>query len=178
MRLHVSFLAALAASGLCLVAPAMDARTVVIPDGTEVRIILKERLSSATAELDQKVRFEVAEDVIVGNVTVIHAGAQAWGHVIERRKRGKFGKNGKLNFTVDFVKAVDGRNIRLSGTKRREGDNEYAKAGVIAYLTSGVGGLFVKGKDVEVDAGTEWTIYVDGDRRINLGSPLQRAVMD
>ena len=162
MKLRSVVLAALAV----MVTIPVAAVEILIPDGTEVRIILQERLSSATAEPDQKVRFQVAEDVIVNGTTVINAGAQAWGQVVEVRKRGKFGKSGKLNFTVDFVKAMNGQNLRLSGIRRREGNNDYAKAGAVAYLTSGIGGLFIKGKDIEINAGTEWTLYIDGDRRL------------
>lgn len=159
-------LAVLAALVVVVMFPVVVSAAVTIPDGTEIRLILQERLTSATAEVDQKVRLEVAEDVFVNNVVVIKAGAQAWGHVVEARKRGRFGKNGKLNFTIDFVKSTDGQNIRLREIKKREGNNDYVKAGVVTYLT-GIGGVFVKGKDVEIEAGTEWTIYIDGDRRLS-----------
>ena len=43
----------------------------------------------------------------------------------------------------------------------------FVKAGVLTYFT-GIGGLFIKGKDVTVDAGTEYPIYIDGERRITL----------
>jgi len=148
---------------------------VTVPDGTEVRLILKERMSSATAEQDQKVRFEVAEDVKLRGVTIIRAGAQAWGTVIETRRKGKFGKNGKLNFTIDFVKLVDDQNLRLSGAKSREGQNEYVKAGILTYATGGIGGLFVKGKDIEINAGTEYVLYTNGDRHLEIDMVLAAA---
>lgn len=50
-----------------------------------------------------------------------------------------------------------------------EGDDSYSKAGVVTLLADPLGFL-VKGKNVEIDAGAEYTIFVDGDRTIKLGA--------
>ena len=149
------------------IAPPAAVGQVLIPDGTEVRLRLLERLTSATAHVDQRVRFEAADDVLVNDKAVIPMGAQAWGVVIETEKKKSFGRSGKLNFTIDYVKAVDGQNIRLRTTKARHGDENYVKAGVLTYLLLPAG-FFVKGKDVEIPAGAEYTIFIDGERRITL----------
>ncbi|OHB17765.1 MAG: hypothetical protein A2734_02815 [Parcubacteria group bacterium RIFCSPHIGHO2_01_FULL_40_30] len=153
--------------------PSSAVGQLTIPDGVEVRLRLTERLTSATARVDQRVRFEVAEDVLVNDKVVIPMGAQASGAVIEAQKKKSFGRAGKLNFTIDYVKAVDGQNIRLRTTKERKGDESYVKAGVITYL-AGPFGLLVKGKEVEIPAGIEYTIFIDGERRINLKPTAER----
>lgn len=141
---------------------------VTIPDGTEVRLRLIQRMSSATAKVNDTVRFEVMNDVAVGGRTVIAAGASATGTVVEAAPKRSFGRSGKLNFTIDAVKAVDDDNIRLRSTKENQGDNSFGKAGVVGLLAGPFAG-FVRGKDVEIETGTEYTIYIDGDRRISLG---------
>jgi hypothetical protein len=140
---------------------------IVIPDGTEVRLRLLEALSSATARVDERVRFEVSDDVVVNGTIVIAQGAQAWGTVIVGQKKKSFGRRGKLDFSIDYVKAIHDQNIRVRATKQRQGDESYVKAGVITYL-AGPFGMLVKGKDVELAAGSEYAIFIDGDRRINL----------
>lgn len=146
---------------------------VVIPDGTEVRLQLVERVSSATARVGEKIRLEVAEDVKVGDRIVIAQGAPASGTVTVAEPRKSFGRRGKLDFTIDSVKTVDDQPVRLRVTKRAEGGERYLATGVVTYFTL-VGGVFVKGKDVEVDTGTQYVIYIDGDRRLG-GSSLAAA---
>ena len=140
---------------------------VVLPDGTEVKLRLLKTISSETARVGDRVDFEVVEDVVVDEVTVIQKEAKARGEVIEARKKKSFGRKGKLNFTIEIVEAVDGQNIRLRSTKSFEGDEQYGKAAVVTILT-GPFGWFVKGKNIEVLAGEQYTIYINGDRRINL----------
>lgn len=141
-----------------------------IPDGTEIRLRLLEAVSSKTAKVDDKLRLEAVDDVKVNGSVVIAQGAKAVGTVTEARGKKSFGRAGHLNFILDVVKAVDGQNIKLrTGSKRVQGDESFVKAGVVTYLTGPFGAL-VKGKDVEINAGTEYTIYIDGDRKINVGA--------
>ncbi|MDA2937719.1 hypothetical protein MYX75_05585, partial [Acidobacteria bacterium AH-259-A15] len=145
----------------------MSRTEVVLRDGTEVKLRLVKTVSSETARVGDRVDFEVVEDVMVDGVTVIQEGAKARGEVIEARKKKSFGRRGKLNFTIEVVEAVDGQHIRLRTTKELEGDEQHGKAAVVTILT-GPFGWFVKGKNIEVPAGEEYTIYINGDRRINL----------
>lgn len=149
-----------------LIAPT-SVKEVVLRDGTEVRMRLKNRITSATAKVDEPVYFEAAEDVKVDDVVVIAASALGRGHVLEVNKKKSFGRRGKLNFSIDVVKTVDGQNVPLRVTRSREGDESYVKTGVVVYLAGPFGAL-VKGKDVEIEAGSEYVIYINGDRRFSL----------
>lgn len=140
---------------------------VTLQDGSEVRLRLLKSISSATARVDDRVEFEAIEDVSVKDVVVIKKGATATGRVTEAQGKKSFGRRGKLNFTVDSVKGVDGQNIRLRATRETKGDESYGKAGVVTIIAGPFGAL-VKGKDVELSAGTEYIIYIDGDRTIKL----------
>lgn len=144
-------------------------REVTLRDGTEITLRLLKPVSSATARVEDRVEFEATEDVLADGVLVIETGSRAWGSVIQARKKKSFGRRGKLDFTIDYVKAVDGQNVRLRATREIQGDDKYGKAGVITLLT-GPFGFFVKGKNVDVPAGTEYTIFIDGDRTLKLKS--------
>ena len=138
---------------------------ITIPDGTEVKLVLKNPVSSATARQEQRIEFTASEQVVVHGVTVIEKGAPAVGHVTEAQPAKGFGRKGKLNFSIDTVRATSGENIRLRSSKTATGSDSYGKAGVVTLLTGPLGAL-VKGKDIEVPAGTEFTIYIDGDRKV------------
>ena len=140
---------------------------VTLADGTQVTLRLLKAVSSATAKVEERVDFEATEDVTADGVVVIKKGAAAWGKVIQAKPKKSFGRSGKLDFTIDYVKAVDGQNLNLRSTREIKGDDSYGKAGVVTLL-AGPLGFFVKGKNVEIDAGAEYTIFVDGDRMIQL----------
>lgn len=141
---------------------------VTLADGTEVTLRLFKGVSSATARVEERVDFETAKDVMVDGVVVIKKGAPAWGKVIRASPKKSFGRSGKLDFTIDYVKAVDGQNLNLRSTRNIKGDDIYGKVGVVTLLAASPLGFLVKGKNVEVEAGAEYTIFVDGDRMITL----------
>jgi hypothetical protein len=141
-----------------------------LKDGTEVKLRLVSTVSSSTAKVGDRVDFEASDDIVIDGIVVIQKGAAGRGEVTEARKKKSFGRSGKLNFTIDSVKAVDGQNIRLRSTKELKGEESYGKAGVVTIL-AGPFGAFVKGKDIDVPAGTEYAIYIDGDRKIELRQP-------
>lgn len=138
-------------------------RTVKIPDATPLRLSLMDRLNSATNEVDDPIDFEVTDDVKVGDVVVFPRGTPARGHVVEVEPKGRLGRAGKLNFSVDNVKAPDGTNVRLRATSLRKGEE---KSGLLSPLF-----LIMGGKDVNIPKGTKFNAYVDGDREVGLSVP-------
>ena len=148
-------------------AEAPSGNEVILADGTEVILRLLKSVSSATAKVEERVDFETAKDVMADGVVVIEEGAPAWGKVIQAKPKKSFGRKGKLDFTIDYVKSIDGQNLNLRNTREIKGDDSYGKAGMVTLL-AGPLGFLVKGKNVEIDAGAEFTIFVDGDRTILL----------
>lgn len=146
-----------ATTAMAAVAPT---RTVKLGDGEKVRLIQMEDISSSTANQGDRVQLAVAEDLKVGDVVVVAKGATAAGTISEAKKKGMLGKGGKLTMSLDFVKAVDGQNIRIRATSGREGDDKLGKTVAIAIL-AGPFALLVKGKDAASTKGTEYTAYID-----------------
>ncbi len=81
------------------------------------------------------------------------------------------GRAGKLNFTLDHVKAPDGSNVRLRASTIRKGDD---KTGTVIVGTVLLSPLFLimRGKDVSIPRGTTIAAYVDGDREIAMPSAV------
>jgi hypothetical protein len=137
------------------------------PDGEKVRLILADDISSAHANRGDRVSFTVAEDFKVGDAVIISKGASASGTVTEAKKKGMLGQGGRLLMSIDQVKAVDGQNVRLRATSGREGDDKLGKTIAVAVL-AGPFALLVKGKDIVVTKGTEYTAYIDENREIGV----------
>ena len=141
-------------------------KTIKIRDATLVRLSLKDSLTSATNRIDDPVRFEVTEDVKVGDLVVIPEGSTASGHVVEARPKAAFGRSGKLNFTVDHVEAPDGTSVRLRATSTQKGEDTSASLLMAPFN-------LVLGKDISIPKGTQFNTYVDGDQEITLGTPAR-----
>jgi hypothetical protein len=80
------------------------------------------------------------------------------------------GRAGKLNFSLDYVKAPDGTNVRLRATSARKGQDKTGTVIVGSVLVSPLF-LIMHGKDVNIPKGTNFNAYVDGDREVTLGGP-------
>jgi len=141
---------------------------VKLRDGEKVRLILMDDISSSTANTGDRVNFTVGEDIKVGETIVISKGSVAVGAIAEAQKKKMLGRGGKLTMRMEYVKAVDGQNVRIRATAGREGDDQVGKTVVVAVL-AGPFAVLVKGKDVVANKGTEYAAYVDEDKEIVLG---------
>jgi hypothetical protein len=161
------FLAAYGLTALAAIGQTTPEKTLKIPDGTIVQVIITEPLSSNTSHSNDPVHFEAGEDVKVGDVVVITKGAEGVGHVITAEKSGRWGKGGMLDYSLDYIKAVDGTNVRLRASSSSGTPNKYS-AGA---LMLGLSGAFKHGKKINVEKGAKMSAYVDGDREIKAINP-------
>jgi hypothetical protein len=138
---------------------AVPPEKLVLKEGTDVDLKFAQDLSSKTAQDDDPVSLVLDQDIKVGDVVVIKAGAKAVGTITHARKAGMMGKAGELNMRLDYLITDTGR-LRLRGTKGKEGEG---KAGTAVALTVLFGpiGLIKHGKNVEIKQGTPLLAYTD-----------------
>ena len=136
--------------------------TIEIPDATLVHLSLHDSLSSATNKLADSVQFQVTADVKVGQLVVIAKGSIASGHVAVVKPKTMLGRSGKLEFTVDHVKAADGSDVRLRASSTRT--SEQTSSSLLAVPFN----LVLGGKDVNIPKGTQFNSYVDGDQKFTM----------
>jgi len=141
-------------------APAPAAK-LLLKEGTDVKLKFADNLSSKTANEGDPVNLVLAEDLKVGDVVVVKAGANATGEVTNAKKAGMMGKGGELNLRLEHLKAGDQR-VRLRGSKGKEGEGKVGTAVALTVLFGPIG-LIKHGKNVEVKAGTPLAAYVDED---------------
>jgi len=146
----------------------LQAADLTIPDGTLVKISINSSLSSKTAKQGEMVKFSVVDPVKIGKTTVIEKGALAQAQITEVRGPGKFGRNARLKMNFLFVMNKKGKQVPVTlgeeaaKINKQEGYAIGASAG--GFLLLGpiglVGGVFVKGKHVDIDKGTELFVEV------------------
>jgi hypothetical protein len=153
--------AALAIGMSGYVFPQQAPGALMLKEGIDVKLKFAEDISSKTATTDDPVTLTLDEDLKVGDVVVVKAGAKAYAIVSNTKKAGMLGKGGELNIRLDYLKA-DSAKIKLRGTKARQGEDKTTTAIVLTVLLGPVG-LIKHGKDIEVKSGTPLTAFVADD---------------
>ena len=180
-RISATFLAFLASSTVLVprtllgqgTQPVAQSGSPRLEDGTPVKIRLSHTISSATAQDNDRVDFEVLDEVKVGNLLVIPKGSIAWGTVTEAQAKRRMGRAGKLDVTIDSVRLANGDKAALRGVKDVKGGGHTGAMTGAMVATSLVMWpaapffLFMHGKDVTIPQGTELTVYVNGDLPID-----------
>jgi PEGA domain len=146
-----------------------------LEDGTPLKIRLSRTLSSASAQVDERVDFDVLDEVKVGDLVVIPKGSIAWGTVTEAQPKRRMGRGGKLDVNIDSVRLVNGDKAALRGVKEGKGGGHTgAMTGAIVATSLIVWPaapffLFMHGKDITIPKGTELSVYINGDVPIDPG---------
>jgi hypothetical protein len=144
-----------------------------IPEDTPLRLRLAQSLSSGTAKVDDKVDFEVVEGIKVGNILAIPQGSTAIGTVTEAKTKKSFGRAGKLNVNIDYVRLANGDKVALrtvkggSGGSRTKAVTGAVVATSIIFFPAAPLFFFVKGKNITIPKGTEITAFVAADTPID-----------
>ena len=161
-----------------LIAAAIASAQVTIPDGTKIRVRLEQAISSGTADEGQAVDLSVTEAVKVGDETVIPEGARVTGTITLAQEKRHMGRAGKLDFSIERVRAADGEWVPLRYTvTKKSGGSHAVSTGV---LTAGAAVLFwpaapafllIKGKDVTVNKGAVFETFTDRDHVMSSAQP-------
>lgn len=140
-----------------------------LSEDTPVKLKLTRTMSSKDAKVDEKVDFEVLEDIKVGDVVVVQHGAMAIATVTEAHPKRTMGRAGKLNINIDYVQLVDGEKVPLRAVKGGSGGTHTGAmtgaivATSIVFFPAAPFFLFMHGKDITIPKGTEITAYVAAD---------------
>ena len=138
----------------------------VLRAGAEVPLRMLETINSNNKSLREgaRIRLEVAQAVMLGNSVVIPSGSVATAEVTEVRRKGMWGKSGRIEARMLNVRVGD-RLIRLSGTFDDKGVT--GTAGVVtAIALVPVAGFFVTGTSANIPAGAGVKAFLDEDLRI------------
>lgn len=156
-----------AAVGFALVCSAAFGQ-ILIPDGTKIRLRLDQTISSATADEGQTVELSVTEAIKVDGQVVIPEGARATGNIVQAQAKRRMGRAGKLDFSVERVRAGDGEWIPVRySINKKNGDSKAVSTGII---TAGVAVVFWPaapfvllrhGKDVTINKGVIFDVFTD-----------------
>lgn len=152
----------------------LDTKRVSLPAQSLVKIALLKTVDSGKAQVGDVINYRVTEDVVVDGRIVIPAGIIGHAKVTEVSSAGRLGKDGRI--VVDFgrIASLDGTNVQLRVDERATQENKSLElaagasmAGIVLLGPVGlVGGYFIKGKDVKIEANAQF--YVETERAVPL----------
>lgn len=155
---------------------------VTVPDGTKLRVRLDQTISSASAEAGQTVELSVTEAVKINGDVAIPEGARVTGTITQAQEKRRMGRAGKLDFSVERVRAIDGEWIPLRYTlSKKTGQSDATRNGII---TAGVAVVFwpaaplvllAKGKDVTINKGVTFDVFTDSDHLVKTRAAMAPA---
>jgi hypothetical protein len=146
----------------------------VLEDGTPVRLRLSQTVSSADAHVNDRVEFEVLEEVRVAGVLVIAKSATALGTVTEAQSKRRMARGGKLEIVMDSVRLTNGQRASLRAVKDAKGGGHTGgmTIGIVAtgllFWPAAPLFLLIHGKDISIPKGTEVPTFVNGNLPIEL----------
>tara|TARA_R110000850_G_scaffold271837_1_gene406517 strand:- start:162 stop:803 length:642 start_codon:yes stop_codon:yes gene_type:complete len=143
--------------------PALATSNAILRAGTPVALSMMEEITTKdkAAKVGQRFMLEVSAPVEVNGVTVIPAGTPAWGELVGVRNKGMWGKSGKLDAKLLFLR-VNGRQIRLTGSFDDKGVT--GTAGVVgAIALVPIAGFFMTGTSALLPKGGVVSGFVDED---------------
>ena len=141
------------------------AATVNLREGTKVRLKLRHLITTENVSEDDKVSFEVVEDVLAEGQVAIAKGALAAGAVTRVKGAGnKKAKDASVTFRITNVQSVENQGIGLrmvlqKGKKSGPADYEVEEESAIPGLA---------GRVVGAEQGREYTAYTDADYKIKI----------
>ncbi|MGA7624535.1 MAG: PEGA domain-containing protein [Candidatus Acidiferrales bacterium] len=139
-----------------------------------MKLRFAQTVSSADAHVDDRVEFEVLEDIKVSDVLIVPKGGIAWGTVTEAEPKRRMARGGKLEIVMDSVRLTDGEKAALRATKEVKGGGHTGgmTAGIVAtgllFWPAAPFFLFMHGKDISIPKGTELPTFVSGNFSLDL----------
>lgn len=140
------------------------AQSVVLPEGTELKLQFNERLSSATNRQGDTFTISLTQPITLADGTVIPAGFRGRGEVTAAEKRGFMGRAGDLSVRLEYLRIGTTR-VGVRANRTSEGQGALGSTVVLTVLFGPLG-LLKRGKDIDIPRGQEITAFVDSPATI------------
>ena len=150
-----------------------ETTTAMLTAGTRIPLVMTETISSdrkggRKVNVGELINLKVQADVtdIDGNI-LVKQGTLVSGTITTSVKRKAAGTKGKLSFSVEFIKSIDGQSVPVNLNFSFDGKSKTGVAvGAAAVVALPL--LLIKGKPAIVQEGQTFNALVVGDKKINL----------
>ncbi len=165
----------------------------IVASGTALKVVLQQALSTKTAQAEDPVVAELAEDVSVDGDVLLPSGSEVRGHVVSAQRSGRVKGRARLVVAFDEVRAsgrsykidatgVDvtagsskGKDAKIAGGAAAagtvigaiaDGGSGALKGGLLGGAAGGAAVLATRGVEVELPSGSRHTITLRKSLRL------------
>ncbi len=169
------------------VAPSAPAfKLITVPAGTTLNVRLSNAVGSDTSDIEDSVRGKIATDVVVDGLTVIPAGSDISGSVIDAQRSGRVKGRASVAFRFDRIEVRDETSRIQTSSVAREADadtrDDLKKGGIGAGIGAIVGGVAggKKGAAIGAGVGGAGTVMATRGKEVHLpaGSRVRVTLRD
>ena len=137
-----------------------------MPANTLVKVSLVTPVNAKHLKAGDRIEIQAEEDVIENGRMLFAKGAPGYGEVVKVRQAAVFGRDAEVQIDFKTMRTMDGTDVAMTlgeASKEKMQSMAYAAGASIAGIAllgpiGIIGGAFVKGKNVDLPAGTE--IYI------------------
>ena len=142
-----------------------------VPANTLAKVALVTPVNAKNIRVGDVIEYTAAEDIVSNGMLLFAKGAKGVGEVTKVIRAQNFGRDAKVVIDFKYLTAIDGTEVPMILGKESEEMMEHMAmaagasiAGIVLLGPIGViGGAFVKGKNVDLPAGTELFIQTRDD---------------
>jgi hypothetical protein len=134
-----------------------------------VHFVFAQEVTSAKAEIGDKIPLTLADDLVFNGATLARKGASATVSIMQVDKTGMGGAPGELHFRIDPMQTAAGL-LKLHGAASLEGQAQPPNAAVLIPIV-GDFQIFHHGKDAVIKVGTPFTAYLDQSSLVASNTP-------
>ncbi len=130
-----------------------------VEEGTIIILKSLNIISSNTTMDGESIDFFCAENLVVNNKLIIKKNSKVTGKVESSDKSRSLGKGGSLKIIFNYITAIDGQNIPISGVYNYvKGENKSGTAIGLSLVLSPFF-LLLKGKEANIPIGSLIEVY-------------------
>lgn len=111
----------------------------------------------------------VKDDVIVDGLVAIPAGTQGFGEVLTVKKRGGFGKSGKIEIQMNHI-TLNSEQYAMTGTYLQKGKGRGGAAVAGTVIAGVIAGAFIKGDDADIPLTAEVIFHTQDEISLTVDS--------
>ena len=137
-----------------------------IPKDTKIELELITPISSRRSKEGNTFRLKTLENLLINDVVVIPVNQEVLGTITKSRKNGMFGRKGRLEFSINEIKTINGVSVPLDAQIKGKGHSDNGAVAVAAAVSL-VGGLFMKGTNIYYEPGQKFVAVVAADTDLN-----------
>ena len=134
-------------------------KTTKVEEGTIIILKSMSNITSKTNIDGEFINFVCAEDIYINNILVIKKNIKVGARIEISDKAKGLGKEGTLKIIFNYITAIDGQNIPISGVYNYvKGENKSGTAVGLSFVLSPLF-LFLKGKEANIPIGSLIEVY-------------------